>query len=72
MQMTEWNQKNAMEHCGAVEPLTEEELQNEYDAFVTDKLLKTMLEGGLLPDGAYAEIKRKNLEKFSPLLGRII
>jgi hypothetical protein len=71
MQMTKWNQKNAMEHCSEVPAITEDDLQDEYDYVVAEMLVKAMHESGLLPDRTYDEMRRKNLDIFSPLLARI-
>ncbi len=67
MQMTEWNRVNAMEHCGGVEKVTDKELQREYDFHMAERLIGAMHEAGLLPDGAYEEIRRKAAETFSPI-----
>ena len=71
MQMTSLNQEKAMEHCERVLAMTEEELQNEFDFLMAERLIDSMHKEGLLPDETYAELRRKNLEKFPTILGRI-
>ena len=51
---------------------TNEDLQNEYDYLLAESITKKMLERGLISFEEFDRIMRKNREKFSPFIGRII
>ena len=51
---------------------TNEDLQNEYDYLFAESITKKMLERGHISSDEFDRIMRKNREKFSPFIGRII
>ena len=51
---------------------TSEELQNEYDYLLAESITKKILERSLISFEEFDRIMRKNREKFSPFIGRII
>lgn len=51
---------------------TNEDLQNEYDYLLAESITKKMLERGLISLDEFDKIMRKNRQKFSPFIGRII
>lgn len=52
--------------------ITTEELQREFDYFRAEKLLKTLLEQGLITIDEFDKITKLNREKFSPFLAKIM
>lgn len=51
---------------------TAEELQREYDYYTAQKLLKSLLDAGLISEGEFHKITEKNRQSFSPYLARIM
>lgn len=47
-------------------PVTEEKLQNEYDYYRSLKLLQKMLNAGIITQGEFEKIDRRNRQSFSP------
>jgi len=56
----------------AVKTFTDEELQNEFDFYLSEKIVKTMHEKGLISDDELHKISEKNRLIFSPYLGEIM
>lgn len=56
----------------AVKVYTTEELQREYDYYMAQKLLKTLLDAGLVSAGEFNKITVKNCQTFSPQLAEIM
>lgn len=56
----------------AVKIYTTEELQREYDYYMAQKLLKSLLEAGLISAGEFNKITAKNCQTFSPYLAEIM
>ena len=52
----------------AVKVYTTEELQREYDYYMAQKLLKSLLDAGLISAGEFSKITAKNRQTFSPYL----
>jgi len=50
---------------------TNEDLQNEYDYILAEKLTGKLLEKGLITEEEYGLIMLKNREKFKPFISRI-
>lgn len=53
-------------------PYSEEQLQNEYDFLMAEKLTKKMLEKGLISTVQYDKIMAENCRSFSPFLSEIL
>lgn len=53
-------------------PYSEEQLQNEYDFLMAEKLTKKMLEKGLISIVQYDKIMAENRRSFSPFLSEIL
>ncbi|MCR0611711.1 hypothetical protein MKD05_10975 [[Clostridium] innocuum] len=54
------------------EEISSEQLQNEFDYMMAQKVLKDMLEKGLISLAEFNKIKALNLKKFSPELTSIM
>ena len=52
--------------------MSSEQLQREYDYFRSEKILKAMLENGLISQGESAKITKLNRQTFSPFLAEIM
>ena len=52
--------------------MSSEQLQREYDYFLSEKILKTMLENGLINQGECDKITKLNRQTFSPFLAEIM
>ena len=52
--------------------MSSEQLQREYDYFLSEKILKTMLENGLISRGECDKITKLNRQTFSPFLAEIM
>lgn len=51
---------------------TDEELQNEFDFYLTEKIVKTMYEKCLVSNEEFYKISEKNRLIFSPYLSKIM
>lgn len=47
-------------------------LQREFDYYMAQKLLKSLLDAGLISEGEFDKITEKNRQSFSPYLARIM
>lgn len=56
----------------AVKVFTTEELQREYNYHMAQKLLKSLLDIGLISEGEFNKITEKNRQTFSPYLAEIM
>lgn len=56
----------------AMKVYTTEELQQEYDYYMAQKLLKSLLDAGLISAGEFNKITVKNCRTFSPQLAEIM
>lgn len=56
----------------AVKIFTTEELQREYSYYMAQKLLKSLLDTGLISEGEFNKITEKNRQIFSPYLAEIM
>ena len=63
--------ENAVAHCKAVGKLSDEELQKEYDFYIAEKILNSMLEAGFISDDELNKLRAENKSIFSPLLAEI-
>lgn len=52
--------------------ITDEQLKREYNYYMAQKILKSMLEKGLISADEFNKITRKNREIFSPYLAEIM
>ena len=52
--------------------MTQEQLQNEYDYFMAEKITKSMLKNGLITEGEFNQITLLNRQTFSPNLAQIM
>lgn len=52
--------------------ITDEQLKREYNYCMAQKILKSMLEKGLISADEFNKIMRKNRETFSPYLAEIM
>lgn len=52
--------------------ITDEQLKREYNYYMAQKILKSMLEKGLISADEFNKITRKNRETFSPYLAEIM
>lgn len=55
-----------------VKTFKDEELQNEFDFYLAEKIVKTMHENGLISDDELHKISEKNRLIFSPYLAEIM
>lgn len=58
--------------ASVVKTFTDEELQNEFDFYLAEKIVKTMHEKGLISDDELHKISEKNRLIFSPYLAEIM
>lgn len=49
-----------------------EELQRDFDFFVAQRLLKKMLDKGMITSGEFDKITEKNRQTFSPYLSELM
>lgn len=49
-----------------------EELQRDFDFFVAQRLLKKLLDKGMITSGEFDKITEKNRQTFSPYLSEIM
>ena len=63
--------ESAVAHCQEISKLSDEELQNEYDFYIAEKILNSMLEAGLISDDELNKLRTENKRIFSPLLAEI-
>lgn len=56
----------------AVKVFTTEELQREHNYYMAQKLLKSLLDAGLISEGEFNKITEKNRQTFSPYLAEIM
>ena len=56
----------------SVKVYTTEELQREYDYYMAQKLLKSLLDAGLISVGEFNKITAENRRTFSPYLAQIM
>lgn len=52
--------------------VSQEQLQREFDYFMAEKLLKKMLNQGLITEVEFKKIDRLNRQTFSPILAEIM
>lgn len=53
-------------------PISQEQLQHEYDYFLAQKILESMLEKGLITVNEFNKITTLNRQSFSPALAPIM
>ena len=53
-------------------PITEEQMQADFDYYLAQKMLGRMLEKGLITDDEFNKITAVNRKKFSPYLAAIM
>lgn len=51
---------------------TADTLQHEFDYYIAQKLLKSLLDEGLISEGEFNKITEKNRKSFSPYLAEIM
>lgn len=56
----------------AVKVFATEELQREHSYYMAQKLLKSLLDTGLISEGEFNKITEKNRQTFSPYLPEIM
>lgn len=71
MQVTKLSSDCAMKYCHEVNKQTDEELQREYDFYVAERIVKKMLEKGLISVDECTRISAENRRIFSPLLAEL-
>lgn len=49
-----------------------EELEREFDYYIAQKLVKSLLDAGLISEGEFNKITALNRKSFSPYLARIM
>lgn len=54
------------------EPITQEQMQADFDYYIAQKMLEKMREKGLITDDEFNKIKAVNRKKFSPYLAAIM
>jgi len=57
---------------GEIEPMTEEQLQNEYDFYIADSIVNMLHKEGKITDDELDKISVLNRKKFSPKLAGIM
>lgn len=53
-------------------PMTEEQLQSEYDYYVAESLTRMLYKEGKISEGEYRKISALNRKKFSPKLSELM
>ena len=64
--------ENASETSISIKKLTTEDLQNEYDYILAEKLLQNMLEKSVITIDEFNKITALNRQSFSPFLVEIM
>lgn len=54
------------------EPITQEQMQADFDYYIAQRMLEKMREKGLITDGEFNKITAVNRKKFSPYLAAIM
>lgn len=54
------------------EPVTQEQLQGDFDYYIAQKMLEKLREQGLISDDEFNKITALNRRKFSPYLAEIM
>ena len=72
MQITKITDKQDQLAIPKKTPLSTKELQREFDYYRAEKLLRQMLEKGLVTEVEFNKIMLLNRETFSPLLAQIM
>lgn len=57
---------------GEIEPMTEEQLQNEYDFYIADSIVNMLHRESKITDDELHKISALNRQKFSPKLAGIM
>lgn len=57
---------------GEIEPMTEEQLQNEYDFYIAESIVAMLHREGKITDDEIHKISALNRQKFSPKLAGIM
>lgn len=57
---------------GETEPMTEEQLQNEYDFYIAEMIIRMLHKDGKITDDELHKISALNRQKFSPKLAEIM
>lgn len=55
-----------------VTPITQEELQRDFDYMLAERFTKRMLKEGLISEEEYVSIMNKNRDNFSPFFSALI
>ncbi|MEQ6390344.1 SHOCT domain-containing protein [Bacillaceae bacterium S4-13-58] len=71
MQITRITEQNPL-ITSEQKPLCPEQLQREFDYYRAEKLLRKMLEKGLLSDEEFNKIMLLNRKSFSPILAQLM
>ena len=66
MQVKQITEHPASQFTANRKPVTEERLQCEYDYYRSLKLLRKMLDAGLITKEEFVKIDRRNRQSFSP------
>ena len=66
MQVKQITELSNSQFAAKRKPVTEERLQNEYDYYRSLKLLRKMLDAGLITKKEFVKIDRRNRQSFSP------
>lgn len=64
--------KETLEKINEVKCLSTEQLQREFDYIKAEKLMKKMLEQGLITEAEFHKINALNRQTFSPTLAEIM
>lgn len=71
MQVTKITESQSVP-ISSVSGFTADMLQQEFDYYTAQKLLKSLLDTGLISEGEFDKITEKNRQTFSPYLARIM
>lgn len=62
----------AVEKCPAIKPMTDEQLQHEYDFMIADKLIEKMARIGIIPKHKVNKIRKNMAKEFSTFLADLL
>ena len=63
---------DAVSFITKLEPVTQEQLQGDFDYYIAQKMLEKLREQGLISDDEFNKITALNRRKFSPYLAEIM
>jgi hypothetical protein len=71
MQVTKLNTP-VMQRCPEIKPVTDEQLQNEYDFLIADRLLSEMTDQGIIPKNNVNKFRQELAKEFSTIFADLL